>query len=90
VEPGEARPHGEDCTSHVEVLSIPTPFGEDPEFWPRLGAWLRSTRKARLMAREDTWKKKEKRQRISSVARLQIAPERRADLAVRLLLADAN
>jgi hypothetical protein len=22
--------HGEDCTSHVEVLSIPTPFGEDP------------------------------------------------------------
>lgn len=55
------------------MLSIPMQFGEDPEFWPRLGAWLRSTRKARLLAREETWKKKEKKQRISPAARAQIA-----------------
>jgi hypothetical protein len=65
--------HGRDCTSHIEVLSIPIPFGHDPEFWPRMGTWLRSTRQARLLAREEQWKKKEKKRRISPTARTQIA-----------------
>lgn len=65
--------HGEDCTSHIEVLSIPISFGGDPEFWPRMGTWLRSTREARLMAREARWKNKEKKQRISPAERTKIA-----------------
>lgn len=64
---------GVDCTSHMEVLSIPVPFGHDPEFWPRLGTWLRSTREARLKAREEQWKKKEKKKRISPAERTKIA-----------------
>jgi hypothetical protein len=64
---------GVDCTSHVEVLSIPVPFGNDPTFWPRLGTWLRSTREARLTARETQWKKKNKKKRISSTERSKIA-----------------
>jgi hypothetical protein len=65
--------HGEDCTSHIEVLSIPTPFGTDPTFWPRMGTWLRSTREARLTARENQWKRKENKRRISRVERTRIA-----------------
>jgi hypothetical protein len=65
--------HGEDCTCHVEVLSIPISFGHDPDFWPRLGTWLRSTREARLTAREDQWKRKEKKKRIAPSERAKIA-----------------
>jgi hypothetical protein len=64
---------GVDCTSHVEVLSTPIPFGVDPEFWPRLGTWLRSTREARLTAREEQWKKQQKRKRIGKDERTRIA-----------------
>jgi len=65
--------HGKDCACPVEVLSVPIPFGSDPNFWPRLGTWLRSTREARLVAREDQWKRKEKKRRISSAERTRIA-----------------
>lgn len=64
---------GRDCTSHMEVLSIPAPFGVDPEFWPRLGTWLRSTRAARLIAREEQWKKKNNKKRIAPAERTKIA-----------------
>lgn len=64
---------GVDCTRHMEVLAIPIPFGHDPDFWPRLGTWLRSTREARLTAREDQWKKKEKKKRVSPAERTKIA-----------------
>jgi len=64
---------GRDCTSHMEVLSIPTPFGVDPEFWQRLGTWLRSTREARLIAREEQWKRRHKKQRIAPAERTKIA-----------------
>lgn len=65
--------HGEDCISHVEVLSIPLPFGGDTTFWRRYGAWLRSTRKARLVAREEQWKAKNKKARIAPSERTAIA-----------------
>jgi len=55
------------------VLSIPTAFEVDPNFWPRLGTWLRSTREARLTAREDQWKKKHKKKRIATDERTAIA-----------------
>jgi hypothetical protein len=64
---------GVDCTSHVEVLSTPTRLGLDPEFWNRLGTWLRSTREARLSAREEQWKKRAGKKRISSAERTRIA-----------------
>jgi hypothetical protein len=64
---------GADCASDVEVLSTPIPFGEDPMFWPRLGTWLRSTRAARLTAREEQWKKTHRRTRISSKERTRVA-----------------
>ncbi len=64
---------GADCTSHIEVLSIPLPFGTDPQFWPRLGTWLRSTREARLTAREEQWKKRAGKQRIAPAERTKIA-----------------
>jgi len=64
---------GVDCTRHIEVLSIPTAFEVDPNFWPRLGTWLRSTREARLTAREDQWKKKHKKKRIATDERTAIA-----------------
>jgi hypothetical protein len=51
-------PKGADPAGKVEVLSIPNPLGADPMFWPRYGTWLRSTREARLRAREDDWKKR--------------------------------
>jgi hypothetical protein len=65
--------HGHDCTRHIEVLSNPVPLGQDPDFWPRMGTWLRSTRQARLTAREEQWKRKEKKQRISPTERTKIA-----------------
>lgn len=65
--------HGHDCTSHIEVLSTPVSLGVDPEFWPRMGTWLRSTREARLFAREEQWKCKEKKQRIAPAERTKIA-----------------
>jgi hypothetical protein len=64
---------GVDCTRHVEVLSTPIPFGPDPDFWPRVGTWLRSTREARLTAREESWKKENKKKRISPAERTKIA-----------------
>jgi hypothetical protein len=65
--------HGQDCGRHIEVLSIPVPFGHDPDFWPRYGAWLRSTRTARLTAREEQWKRQHKKRRISPAERTAIA-----------------
>jgi hypothetical protein len=65
--------HGHDCSRRVEVLSVPIPFGEDPDFWPRMGTWLRSTREARLIAREEQWKRREKKQRIAPAERTKIA-----------------
>src|SRR3954454_16305780 len=64
---------GVDCTSHVEVLSIPNPLGPDPTFWQRYGTWLRSTREARLTAREEQWKAKQKKKRIAPAERTKIA-----------------
>lgn len=64
---------GEDCISNMEVLSIPIPFGNDPEFWPRLGKWLRTTREARLKAREAQWKKKHQKSNIAKAERTRIA-----------------
>lgn len=55
---------GEDCSSNVEGLSIPLP-GADPSFWSRYGTWLRSTRRARLQRKEDEWKQKNGRTKIS-------------------------
>lgn len=64
---------GLDCTSHVEVLSSPPVTGADPTFWPRYGTWLRSTREARLKAREGEWKKRNNAKRISPTERTRIA-----------------
>jgi hypothetical protein len=64
---------GVDCVSPVEVLSIPVPFGRDATFWSRYGTWLRTTREARLKAREDQWKVANKKSRISTEARSKIA-----------------
>ena len=57
----------------MEVLSIPNLVSQDPDFWPRLGTWLRSTREARLVAREEQWKKKENTLRIAPSQRTKIA-----------------
>lgn len=64
---------GIDCISHVEVLSIPQPLGVDNTFWPRYGLWLRTTREARLVAREEKWKQQHGKQRISPAERSRIA-----------------
>ena len=66
-------PPGVVCTTHFEVLTIPVPFEEPRDFWPRYGTWLRSTRAARLQAREESWKKEHKLKRVSPAARTQIA-----------------
>ena len=65
--------NGHNVADHVEVLSIPVPFGQDPEFWPRLGTWLRSTREARLTKREEQWKAKNNRKKIGKNERTQFA-----------------
>lgn len=62
-----------DCTSHIEVLSTPTTPGPDPTFWPRYGTWLRSTREARLLRREEDWKRKERKSRIPPTQRTKFA-----------------
>ena len=67
------EPTGVNCAGKVEVLSIPTPLGPDPDFWPRYGTWLRSTRRARLEAREEKVKKAKGWKRISPKARTEIA-----------------
>ena len=66
-------PQEADCTSQIQVLSSPMSIGLDPTFWARYGTWLRTTREARLVAREDQWKKKNGKSRISSVERTKIA-----------------
>lgn len=65
--------NGVDCTGQVEVLSTPPPIGPDPTFWQRFGTWLRSTREARLLAREREWKQRNKAQRIPKVQRTKFA-----------------
>lgn len=66
-------PSEHDCTAHVEMLTIPTRGDTPAEFWPRYGAWLRSTRKARLLRREEQWKHENGKARISPKARTAIA-----------------
>ena len=66
-------PPGEDCTGDVEVLSIPNPFGTDDTFWARYGKWLRTTRQARLLAREERWKTQNGKRNISPAIRTQFA-----------------
>jgi hypothetical protein len=55
------------------VLSTPAAFGHDPEFWPRLGTWVRSTREARLTKREEQWKAKNNRKKIAPAERTRFA-----------------
>jgi hypothetical protein len=62
-------PAGANVTGHVETLADP----RLEDFWPRYGTWLRSTRKARLTAREDEWKRRHGRRRISPKVRDQYA-----------------
>lgn len=64
---------GVDCTSHVEVLSIPVPLGPDPTFWQRYGTWLRATRRARLEKREEQWKRENGKKKVSAAARTRFA-----------------
>jgi hypothetical protein len=58
-------PVGADVAGNIETLANP----RLDDFWPRYGTWLRSTRRARLVARENDWKKRHGRQRVSSKAR---------------------
>jgi hypothetical protein len=81
-------PAGVDCTSHIEVLSTPVPLGPDPDFWKRFGLWLRTTREARLLARERQWKGDNSMDRIPPKERTRIAASL-PHVALRLLLADA-
>jgi hypothetical protein len=62
-------PDGADVAGNLEVLANP----RLEEFWPRYGTWLRSTRRARLLARESEWKKKNDRKNISPKVREQYA-----------------
>ena len=64
---------GHNCTGNIEVLSTPAAFGHDPEFWPRLGTWVRSTREARLTKREEQWKAKNNRKKIAPAERTRFA-----------------
>ena len=66
-------PAGIDCGAHVELLTIPTQRDTDAAFWARYGAWLRSTRAARLTRREEQWKKKNGKERISPKVRTEMA-----------------
>ncbi len=66
-------PSEHDCTGHVELLTIPNHADRPEEFWLRQGAWLRSTRKARLVRREEQWKRDNGKERISPKARTAIA-----------------
>lgn len=62
-------PLGADVAGNVETLANP----RLEEFWPRYGTWLRSTRRARLEAREAEWKKKNGKKRVSPAFREQAA-----------------
>jgi hypothetical protein len=66
------EPAASTLADHIEVLAVPNP-DDDADFWPRYGTWLRSTREARLEAREADWKRKNNRKKISTAARTQIA-----------------
>lgn len=67
------EPPGVDCARHVELLTIPMQTDPRAEFWARYGSWLRSTRKARLLRREEQWKQENHKDRISPKARTAIA-----------------
>jgi hypothetical protein len=67
------EPLGFDCAASIELLTVPTPLDGPAEFWPRFGTWLRATRKARLLRREEDWKKKNGKERISPQARTMFA-----------------
>lgn len=64
------------CAAKIEVLSVliglPSAYTES-EFWARFGTWLRTTREARLRAKEDEWKRKRGRKRIDPTVRLEYA-----------------
>ncbi|MDP9223609.1 MAG: hypothetical protein M3P18_07080, partial [Actinomycetota bacterium] len=62
-------PADADLAGDVEVLSNPAL----EEFWPRYGTWLRSTRRARLLAREEAWKTKNGKARVSPAVRTKFA-----------------
>jgi hypothetical protein len=64
------------CAAKIEVLSIPIGLPgayAEAEFWARFGTWLRTTREARLRAKEDEWKKKKGRKRIDPKVRVEYA-----------------
>jgi hypothetical protein len=67
------EPAGFSCATSIELLTVPTPLDGPAEFWPRYGTWLRATRKARLLRREESWKKKNGKTRISPQARSMFA-----------------
>src|SRR6188472_478658 len=67
------EPDGYDCAAPIELLTIPTPLDGPAEFWPRFGTWLRSTRRARLLRREEDWKRKEGKSRIPPKVRSMFA-----------------
>ena len=62
-----------DLDARIEVLTIPRREEAEADFWPRYGTWQRSTRKARLEARESTWKRDNGRLKISGAARARFA-----------------
>lgn len=66
-------PENYDCAAPVELLAIPTVLDGPAEFWPRFGTWLRSTRKARLVRREELWKREHNKNRVSKTARTSFA-----------------
>lgn len=66
-------PADADCSATVQPLAAPPPFSPEPAFWARYAMWLRTTREARLRARETDWKIKNKRQRIPPAERTRIA-----------------
>jgi hypothetical protein len=60
------------CSKKIEVLSIPVglPGGfSEADFFARMGTWLRTTREARLRAREEEWKQKNNRSKMDSKLR---------------------
>lgn len=66
-------PDGVDLDARIQVLSIPRREDAEADFWPRYGTWLRSTRKARLEAREGKWKQTNGRLKISGAMRAEFA-----------------
>jgi hypothetical protein len=66
-------PAGHDCAASIELLAVPTSLDGPEQFWPRYGTWLRSTRKARLLRREELWRREHGKSRISKQARTNFA-----------------